>query len=341
MRKHFLLMGFTLVLTIFGCQQTPALPEVGDDVVIVPEQPVTKIPLSGLISKAEAEISGMAWYGEWLVLLPQYPSEVGDSLYVLAKTDIVAYLDGEQEGSLVPQPIPVNAPDLEALPNYEGLEAIVFSGEDVYITIETDQGSEMAGYLVAGRIASDLSELTVNSSEIFVIPPQTSIDNYSEESALYFDGMVMTIYEANGQNVNEAPIIHRFDPQLNSLESIPFPNIEYRLTDVTLPDENGRFWAINYIFEGSINKLDPAPDPLVAAHGIGPTHAANNIVERLVEFQYTDSGVLLTDTAPIQLTLLSDGTARNWEGIAQLDERGFLLATDKFPDTILAFVPFP
>jgi len=50
---------------------------------------------------------------------------------------------------------------------------------------------------------------------------------------------------------------------------------------------------------------------------------------------------MLTDSAPIQLTLLSDGTARNWEGVAKLDDRGFLLATDKFPDTILAFVQQP
>jgi hypothetical protein len=30
--------------------------------------------------------------------------------------------------------------------------------------------------------------------------------------------------------------------------------------------------------------------------------------------------------------------ARNWEAIARLDDVGFLLATDKYPETIFAFV---
>ena len=41
------------------------------------------------------------------------------------------------------------------------------------------------------------------------------------------------------------------------------------------------------------------------------------------------------------VTPLGVGVARNWEGIARLEGRGFLLVTDQFPDTILAFVPYP
>jgi hypothetical protein len=32
---------------------------------------------------------------------------------------------------------------------------------------------------------------------------------------------------------------------------------------------------------------------------------------------------------------------RNWEGLAQLEGKGLLLATDKYPTTLLAFIPFP
>jgi len=38
------------------------------------------------------------------------------------------------------------------------------------------------------------------------------------------------------------------------------------------------------------------------------------------------------------LKLADDGQSRNWEGIAMLDQRGFLLVTDQHPNTILAFV---
>ncbi len=339
--RRLLAIHFVFLSLLSGCQSTAELPPVPADVEIVAEQPVIEIPLTGPVGETDAEISGLAWYNDWLILLPQYPSVVDNSLYAVAKADIIAFLDGELESPFNPQPIPLDAPGLEDLPNYEGVEAIVFNGENVYITVESDQGSEMLGYLVAGKIEPDLSNLSVNSAAAVTIPPQTGIDNYSEESVLFFDEMVMTLYEANGSNVNKAPQAQRFDSQLNRLESIPFPNIEYRITDATTPDAGARFWAINYIFEGSIEKLKPAPDPLVAQHGIGATHAENNMVERLLEFQYTPTGVVLTDSAPIQLTLRSDGKARNWEGLARLDERGFLVATDKFPKTILAFVPAP
>jgi hypothetical protein len=39
------------------------------------------------------------------------------------------------------------------------------------------------------------------------------------------------------------------------------------------------------------------------------------------------------------LELVSDDDTRNWEGLVRLDDYGFLLATDKYPRTILAFVP--
>jgi len=52
-------------------------------------------------------------------------------------------------------------------------------------------------------------------------------------------------------------------------------------------------------------------------------------------------GISLTDTAPLQLALESDGESRNWEGIVRLDDLGFIIISDKFPKTILAFVQYP
>jgi hypothetical protein len=60
-------------------------------------------------------------------------------------------------------------------------------------------------------------------------------------------------------------------------------------------------------------------------------------VERLVEFQYSESGITLAATPPLQLELGDD--PRNWEGIVRLDDRGFLLTTDWCLETILAFGP--
>ena len=117
--------------------------------------------------------------------------------------------------------------------------------------------------------------------------------------------------------------------------------IEYRITDSTDLDGTGRFWALNYFWPGDKTELKPAADALAAKYGEGSTHARFTTVERLVEFQYTETGISLVDTPPIQLELIDDDNSRNWEGVVRLDGIGFLLMTDTHPETILGFVPAP
>jgi hypothetical protein len=159
----------------------------------------------------------------------------------------------------------------------------------------------------------------------------------SDESLIVFGNRVITLYEANGKNINTSPQAHTFDSALQSRESLAFPNIEYRITDATSTDEFGRFWAINYFYPGD-KKLQPAQDSIITQFGKGSSHSQNTTVERLVQFQFSYEGILLADTPPIQLQLIDDQNARNWEAIARLDDKGFLLATDKYPETIFAFV---
>ena len=56
--------------------------------------------------------------------------------------------------------------------------------------------------------------------------------------------------------------------------------------------------------------------------------------------QYDADGITFVDRAPVQLELPGED-ARNWEGIVRLDDVGFLLVTDQYPQTILGFVPVP
>ncbi len=60
-----------------------------------------------------------------------------------------------------------------------------------------------------------------------------------------------------------------------------------------------------------------------------------------MEFYFSIDGITVSDQPPIQLVLRGDGQSRNWEGIVRLDDRGFIIATDTYPETILAFVSFP
>jgi hypothetical protein len=56
----------------------------------------------------------------------------------------------------------------------------------------------------------------------------------------------------------------------------------------------------------------------------------------LIEFRIDKDDVNLIDQAPIYLELL-DEDSRNWEGIVAYGD-GFLLVTDRFPTTILAYI---
>ena len=88
----------------------------------------------------------------------------------------------------------------------------------------------------------------------------------------------------------------------------------------------GRFWVVNILAPDQIGLLGSGSDAVP--------------VERLVELQITDAGIVRTDTPVITLDLENQPGGRNWEGVARLDNLGFLLITDSSPRTILGFVPF-
>ncbi len=306
------------------------------------EFPVIDIPLSGPVSESDAELSGLAWYGEHLILLPQYPERLDNQLFALPKQEIITFLAGESNEPLTPLAIPFDTSALvNEISRFEGFEAIGFSGDQIIVTIEARSMFSMAGYLAKGEIRPDLSAAWLDSTTIGEISPQSNLSNASDETLVIAGDRVMTIYEANGQNLNPRPQAHQFDlssADLTPLDRINFPTIEYRVTDATALDADNRFWVSNYLFPDSVSKIKPAPDALFSAYGVGETHAKTPTVERLIELQYTETGIELVNQAPIQLELGEN--SRNWEGIVRLPEQGFLLVTDKFPATMLSFVPY-
>src|SRR5512138_133697 len=93
----FLCLAFILILS--ACQTIPGLTAAAQ-VSPVPEPAeveVRNIPLAGPAAGSNAELSGLAWYGDWLILLPQYPerfpSGPDGSLFAIAKADLLAFLD--------------------------------------------------------------------------------------------------------------------------------------------------------------------------------------------------------------------------------------------------------
>jgi hypothetical protein len=306
------------------------------------ETPVTPLRMGGPAALPGAEFSGMAWYGDTLILLPQYPDFTNDglfALYALPKQAILDHLSGQDDSPLEPVPVTLVENGLrDVLPAFAGFESIAFDGDRAYLTIEAWSPDGAIGYLVGAWVDPDSASISIDPSTITLIPPQTGQLNVSDETLLATPSGPLTIYELNGAQMNPYPVAHRFDTALQPVDTIPFPSVEYRITDGTPLDADGRFWAINFHFPSNEDP-DPPSDPIAEQFGRGATHNESTRVERLLEFQYDDAQVTRTDTPPLQLELSL--LARNWEGIVRLDDLGFLLVTDKFPGTLLGFVPHP
>ncbi|HEX9029970.1 MAG TPA: hypothetical protein VF823_12400 [Anaerolineales bacterium] len=316
------------------------------------EQPVVQIPLDGPAATQEAELTGMAWYSSTLILLPRDPARFADKLpestppadgavFALDKAEILSFLDGASPGPLTPRLVPVLAPGLaQPVNGFTGFQAIAVQGERIFLTLAAKPGPAARSYLVTGLIAPGLTSLHLDTAHTASISPDAGLPDAVEKSLVVAGSRLLTFNEANGRGVNPAPQAHLFDLSLREQGTLPFPNLEYRLGDMTPPDDAGQFWATNYFFP-----LDRAlavdSDPLFELYPKGYTHSVWITVERLVQFQFGEFGIHLSDIPPIQLQLLDDNHPRQWEAIARLDGRGFLLATDRNPTTILGFVALP
>jgi hypothetical protein len=339
-RLHFVLLGAIVAITFAACRPAPSPTE-----ATMAEQPIRRLPLTGPAAESDAEISGLTWHGDQLILLPQFPrrgiSEQRGHVFTLSRSAIDAALADSAAPPLTPRPLPVLAEGLgDETPEYEGCEAIVVQNGRVYLIVEATAEAAMRGYLVGGTVSAAGDTIRMDARSATAIPLEPQVVNMSYESLLAVGDTLVTFYEANGANVNARPQVQRFTTGLQPMKALPFPTIEYRITDVTEADSAGRFWAINYFYPGERERLDPAPDSLALRYGTGATHRRSEAVERLVEFQYTPHGIRRTERPPILLQL-AENDARNWEGIVRLGTRGFLIATDQFPETIFAFVPLP
>ena len=285
------------------------------------ERPVRLLSLSGPITRADAELSALAWHGDTLVLVPQYPHRFGDVLFTLEKRTILDWLDGRTTAPLVPGTLSIDTTELQKIPGYEGLEALAVVGRRFVFTIEASPAG-MDSYVVAADLEEDGRTLRLEANALVSCPTPVQLRNKSFESLLaVVDGFV-ALYEANGARVNPKPVAAVFGQDLARRGSVPFPSIEYRITDATSLDADGRFWAINTFWLGDLHLL---PD-------------VHHSVEQLVELRWTGAAIERTTAAPIRLQRVSDLETRNWEGLARLDDRGFLLASDKFPETLVGFV---
>ena len=291
--------------------------------------PIQEIELKGIITNPKQEISGMDWYKDNLFLLPE---NLGGYLFMVKKNEIQKQLS-LQKGSIKPIKTIFNTPDYsKSIPGFDGFEAIAFYENSIYVTIEADENGEMVGYIAWGNIDPISYEITILEKNIQKISTPIQIDNLSYESIIHHENNLFLLYEANGSSIRKDP--YQLLISLNDFSSkkIKGPNIEYRITDATKVRKN-KFWAINYYWPGDKKNLKPSLDKLSKNKKTN----SDQTIERLVEFKIKRNSISLTRKKPINL-ILEEGNSRNWEAIVRFGESGFLIATDKYPRMILAYI---
>lgn len=308
------------------------------------EVAVQVIPLAPPLDRADAEISGLTWCDDKLILLPQYPSRLNSAkksfFYYLEKKQVSDFLDGLNRAPLKAKQILVNQKVLnKEVTFFDGFEAIACKDDKVWLAIEAVNllGSYQS-FVVPGTINfTETPAIQIDSSRLVKLETQSGLRNMGDEAIIIQDDSVIALHEVNDPRLVEQPKARRIDAQSNALSTSPFVNIPYRLTDATALDSNNRFWAINYKYSGDKFSRN-STDKIAAQYGQGKSHQNYDNVERLVEFELKDTGIELVKRAPLQLRM-TESEGRNWEGLVRLDNKGFLLATDKHPRTILAFLP--
>ena len=291
--------------------------------------PIQEIDLEGTITNPKQEISGMDWYNDNLFLLPE---NLGGYLFMVKKNEIQKQLS-LKKGSIKPIKTIFNTPDYsKSIPGFDGFEAIAFYENSIYVTIEADENGEMVGYIAWGNIDPISYEITILEKNIQKISTPIQIDNLSYESIIRHENNLLLLYEANGSSLRKDP--YQLSISLNDFSSkkIKGPNIEYRITDATKVRKN-KFWAINYYWPGDKKNLKPSLDKLSKNKKTN----SDQTIERLVEFKIKRNSISLTRKKPINL-ILEEGNSRNWEAIVRFGESGFLIATDKYPRMILAYI---
>jgi len=315
------------------------------------ETAVQHIPLAPPLDQPSAQLSSLVWWGEMLVLVPQYPTFAADGdtaqahFYGIPRDALRRAIQRPDAPGPAIEPMPLKIEGVRLLrgDGYQGIEAVVVSGERWYAAVEAGRADApgMQAYLASGRVASP----TPSGSPPFTIASIAEVDvptdlaNMAYETLVVHRDTLIALHEANGARVHPDAEARRFDDRLVEQAPLPMTPVEYRVTDATAADSTGRFWVMNYLYPGERDLLDPAVDDVAREHGVGVSHRDRTVVERLVELQVTPSGIRRTSASPVWLELAPE-TGHNWEGVVRFGD-GFLLVTDTFPETILAYVSPP
>ena len=206
-------------------------------------QQITKksIPLSGIITDPNQEISGLDWYKDNLVLLPE---NLNGFVFIIPKEKIIKSIALKNPAPIFPEVNIFKTPNYsKTIKGFEGFESIAFNNDKFFVTIEAKDNDEMKSYLAWGKIDSNSLNMTIHKDSLKEIKTPIQVKNMTYESALIYKENIILLYEANGRNLQSKITQPNISLLNHSISSIKFPNIEYRITDATKVDINDKIEA--------------------------------------------------------------------------------------------------
>ena len=322
--------------------------EAAASTVFAPESVPVFVDLVGAASDPLAELSGLAWDGDTLLMVPQFPDRLDTPcLFAVERSALASSLG--TGAAVEPRCVLVDLDGVEQLiEGYEGFEALVVDGDEVTLAIEVrETPMRMRGALVRGTLhrndSGQVERLRLRADSVLDLATPAAIANKAYEALVQVDGGVLALFELATPRFVDPPVatlVTGWGGAYGETVSVPVAPIVGRWTDATAPDARGHFFVVNYVWPGDVAIVeDAADDALASEWGRGPTHAASDAIERIVEMRFDGQAVTRVDRAPTWLQLDADAEPRNWEGIARWTDDAVVMVTDRFPGTRLAVVP--
>ena len=211
---------------------------------------------------------------------------------------------------------------------YEGLEAMVVDGKNIYLSVETATPVDNC-YLLKGSLQD--STVIMDTSFLVTLPKPlqpngSKVYNAGFEAMHIKNNTVILIYEYN--NFNLESYTTSVDVKTKAVSYGRINNLPFRLTDVTQTSKN-KYTVLNFFYKGGgddevyrVPQTDTSNYKLMFnQRGEYASYA------RLVTGSYKNN----TYTWQPLFTIPGKYAAYNWEGIAA-HKNGYLIINDKYTD---------
>ncbi|RKZ12262.1 hypothetical protein DRQ53_10990 [bacterium] len=321
-------------LLLFACACAPSPPPQQQRAPRIVASQVHQLPLQLEEPFADAEFSSIWWDGDDLLILPQYAGEKGRGILALQRDSIGRAIEelraGREPRPLRPRVITTEVSGVrDSISDYDGLEAVAVRDGRCFVLAEFghEGGTAWGSRLVYGTVEREHGSIRFDSLGQTSLEGPQMRSNYTHEAMVLADEELWVLCELNGRAVTELPLLMRYSLDLQPRGTWPMPALEYRISDATNLDDQGRFWVINLFW--------PPDAEIVGASGELP-------IERLVPLRFTGQRIEVDpERAWLDLRGDEERPMYNWEGVARWGEEGFLLVTDSYPEDLLAYVERP